>query len=644
MLNGGFGGVDVGRTADRRYTLTHALVGRARRKKGTFMRKFTALAVFSSVLMTGIQPWAAETRPEVSVVVQSIGVPSAIVETIATTLDHLRDSLPDTAFVFEHVDRDELVARLDAATPSTLFITDAVTFSEWEREGRAVAVASMKNPRALDAAHTTGAAFIVRSDRTDLTSVASLKDRRLEATGRSAYESYLIGMHEIRRIFGKEPFFSEEVFSGPPSEQVVHDVVAGKADVGVVEACLLETMEVQGNIRPGELRVLGERRSRDLQCRHSTELYPGWVMGLTAAVMPPSTEARRFARDVAQALASVPRVGSTFEWAPPPETESLKSLIADLPVVGTAADLRAFVRAYGPYAAAAAAFILAMVLHSIYVGYLVRRRTAELERAVTEKEELRERVDEEKERMATLERAGIAGQLSGMIAHELTQPLSSIVNYARGLRIRLKRGTLAPDVLEEALGKIAEQGMSASEIVNRVRGYAKNGATEESVLDLGAVLREAVRRFRAIRPDAPEPEVSAEDGVLVEGREMEIRLLIHNLLKNADEASRKSIGPRIWVSVTGHGRTAKLTVTDNGPEVSSGALEKMFEPLRTTKAGGLGLGLAICRGIAEAHGGSIRAEKDPQGRLSFVLELPRLAGAPNPSAALDFEGREGESS
>ena len=565
---------------------------------------------------------------EIRVAVQTIGESAAIVETAATTLDHLRDELPGRRFILEYYDRTELSAVVRAAREPILFLTDAVTFAGLEKSDAVRAVASMKEPHALDAEHTAGAAFIVRADREDLKSLSDLRGQTAEAAERSANESYIIGMHEIRRIFGEAPFFGETKLVAALSEVVVHDVAARQADVGIVEACLLEEMEAKGNIPRGLLRVVGERSSRDLRCRHSTELYPGWVLGLALPSEAGANDlASKWIAELAPVLATVPKLAGTYEWTAPSDSQAVAALLEEWLRGEKEFDFPAFIRAYGPYAAVAGLVFLAVLLHGFYVSWLVRRRTRELERAMREKETLRRLADEERERMSTLERAGIAGQLSSMIAHELTQPLNAVVNYARGLRIRHSRKRLDDSTLDETLARISDQGMMASEIVNRVRGYAKNGETKDERCDLARLLAQSVERFRLARPQAPRPVILSADSAPVEGHPMELSLLIHNLLKNADEACRGVPNPRIEAAVTTEAELVRLTVSDNGPEISGEALSRLFEPLHTTKAGGLGLGLSICRSIAESHGGRIEAAKDASGRLTFVLELPRAKSA-----------------
>lgn len=561
-------------------------------------------------------------RPETRVAVQSMGESTAIVETIATTLDHLRFELPHREFLLDYYDRSELPEAVRMSEPGLLFITDPATFSTLSADGSVQAVASMKEQHALDAAHTAGAAFIVRSDRTDLRTLSDLRGFRAEAAQNTAGESVMIGMHEILRIFGEKPFFDEVTYIPDLSEQVVHDVAAGKVDVGIVEACLLEEMEAHGNLARGVIRVVGERNSRDLACRHSTDLYPGWVLGITKEKGGLSDESKSLAADLMPALATVPKLSGIFEWTAPSSTDAFGTLLAELQHAEKEVGLADFMEKYRNWVLAAVLCFLAVFLHGIYVSRLVAKRTEELKRVMTEREKLRRVADEEREKMSTLERAGIAGQLSSMIAHELTQPLNAVVNYARGLRIRFQRGTLDADTLTETLDRISEQGMTASEIVNRVRGYAKNGETAVERCELGRLLDEAVARFKRARPDAPTPVVRKTCPAYVEGHPLELSLLIHNLLKNADEACRGVDAPVIEATVDVEGVSALLKVSDNGPEIVEETLERLFEPLHTTKTGGLGLGLSICRSIAEAHGGRIAAHKAPSGHLVFTVTLP----------------------
>ena len=556
-----------------------------------------------------------------TVAAQTAGSPSAVVETIALTLDHLRDELPDEEFELRYVDGKELTESV-LTKKSAFFITDSATFFALGKTGGAWALAMMKNPLASDTSHTTAAAFVVRASRTDLQSLASLQGKAAVAVEPDAFESYRIGMAELRRVFGDQPVFSRETFTHAPVERVVHEIAAGRGDVGIVDACLLEQMEETGAIPKGLLRVVGEKHSSDLRCRHSTELYPGWVFGVALPREALSEEQSLSVRKISEKLFTVPRLASSMQWATPSDTSELRALFEALGRIPREEVTWKLVwRQYGHWFFLFMAVIAALLAHHIYVNRLVRLRTAELTEALERQKKLENDVAREKERFNAMERAGVAGQMSSMIAHELQQPLGSIANYARGIRIRLDERTLEEGALRNAVEKIAAQSELAAGIVKKVRGYVKHPAPAHRLCDLGDILRDSVRRFEISHPGAAPITVEAGGPLPVEGDPLELQLLIFNLLKNADESCRAVPAPAIAAKAFRSGG-AELSVTDNGPEVPDERLERFFVPLQSTKADGLGLGLAICQRIAEAHGGRLSVAKDRERCLCVTLRLP----------------------
>ena len=104
-------------------------------------------------------------------------------------------------------------------------------------------------------------------------------------------------------------------------------------------------------------------------------------------------------------------------------------------------------------------------------------------------QKLQHLVNSEQEKISAMERAGIVGQLSSMIAHELQQPINAITNFSRGLRIRNERGSLDSEVLQETLQRITHQSETAAQIVNKVRAYAKQHSAEKVRVNLLALLK-----------------------------------------------------------------------------------------------------------------------------------------------------------
>ena len=203
---------------------------------------------------------------------QVIGEDRSVIETIATTLDHLREEISDEFFELNYLAKEDLLKKTKD-NPAFFFITDAVTFAALSEAG-AWAVAAMKHPLAIDSSHTSGAAFITRKDRTDINSLTDLQDKKIVGMSPTSSLSYLIGLRELQRIFGPGHFSKEVSFSGAPIEKVVHEILEGRGDVGIIDACLLERMERDGNITPDSLKVISPRDSSDLRCRHSTVCIP----------------------------------------------------------------------------------------------------------------------------------------------------------------------------------------------------------------------------------------------------------------------------------------------------------------------------------------------------------------------------------
>ena len=212
-----------------------------------------------------------------------------------------------------------------------------------------------------------------------------------------------------------------------------------------------------------------------------------------------------------------------------------------------------------------------------------------------------------------------------MVAHELKQPLGVIGNYAGSLLRRLKRGDAVPNAtLIEALEEIVRSDMSAADIVDRIRRYAKTGGIERRErceTDLVEAVAQAVRKESRqaqsridFRPSASRPAVDMDA--------LEVTLVAANLIRNALEATAASPQSRVTVTVSSEAGHALLTIEDDGPALSDEAFDRLadFRSVGvTTKPDGLGLGVAIIRSLLEAQGASLAFERRlPQGIAARV--------------------------
>ena len=231
---------------------------------------------------------------------------------------------------------------------------------------------------------------------------------------------------------------------------------------------------------------------------------------------------------------------------------------------------------------------------------------------------------DERERAATSLRRSLrlaaAGEMAGALAHEVNQPLTALANYGRSALVVLEREDERAR-LRAIIGKMLAEAERAAEVVRRLRDFFRAGTTRLEALPVEELVA-AVRRIGASvigeRPVALEVRGDASLAPLYVDR-LQVELVLRNLIANSVDAVQMRDGGRIEVSVGPEDpRRVRIVVADNGPGVPAANRESVFEPLVSGKPTGMGLGLAVSRAIAEAHGGSLEAREGG----TFHLILP----------------------
>jgi C4-dicarboxylate-specific signal transduction histidine kinase len=223
-------------------------------------------------------------------------------------------------------------------------------------------------------------------------------------------------------------------------------------------------------------------------------------------------------------------------------------------------------------------------------------------------------------------RVSALGELTASLAHELNQPLSAILNNAEVAQRLLEASV--PDIAEtrEILKDIVADDKRAADVIRRLRALLKKGELEHAPLDLNGVVDEVAQLVRndVVIRNVPMSLDLATGLPRVRGDRVQLQQVALNLVLNGLEAMREVNGrdPALVIRTSTADATVTVAIEDSGTGIETQDVERIFQPLYTTKTEGLGMGLAIARTIIDAHGGQLRASNNVAGGATFEFTLP----------------------
>ena len=269
---------------------------------------------------------------------------------------------------------------------------------------------------------------------------------------------------------------------------------------------------------------------------------------------------------------------------------------------------------------------------------------------ITERKRLEERERHQTDSMAHQARLTMLGEVASALAHQLNQPLTSITGYAAGVKRLLERAGQPDARLVDAMTRLGDQAAEAGRIVKRIREFLTRRSPQRETMDLGeaahralALLARELRRLQLHVEWAVAPNLAKVDAdpVLIEQ-------VVLNLVRNAcDEmAGVPAAQRRLRISISRAGTSAtpgasdaegflRLDVDDAGPGLRGRSVEQLVTPFYSTKPEGMGMGLAICRSIIEAHHGAFDATASSFGGARFSFTLPVAGAWPSSGLPLD---------
>ncbi len=232
--------------------------------------------------------------------------------------------------------------------------------------------------------------------------------------------------------------------------------------------------------------------------------------------------------------------------------------------------------------------------------------------------------------LAHIDRVNILGEMATGIAHEINQPLSAISMYAQSCLRYLDAGNPKPDRLRDALEKLSQQAHRAGAVIEHMQQFARQKETDREQFNCNSLIRQVVS---LADPDAVMRKIDIvldldEHPCLALGDRVQIEQVILNLLRNGME-SMESVncehGNQIVLSTRYDSDTVTITVSDSGPGVSAKAAELLFQPFKSTKKMGMGIGLTICQSIVQAHGGELDFTNNKEHGATFRFTLPHFS-------------------
>ena len=543
------------------------------------------------------------------------------VQTFGPTMEHLRKVIPQYEIKSVELSFEKLQKAIKAGELD-FFIAPSGFFAYVAESAGARHIATRHPQGAKDPSKSVGSVFVVRANDSRFNNLSDLVKVSVAATDSNSFDGWISALGELLlQNLDPKKMFSGITYTGYGIPDVASMVLNKQVDVGILKTCDLEQFERDGTIAKGALRVLNPKNDSSISCRVSTDLYPDVVF----ASLPKADS--NLVKTVSVGLLTMEQTRGGDSWGFASDFTPVSSLYRSLEI-GPYEYLKetgftGFAKRYRHYLYGLAALLILILLYTASVRRIVSLRTRDLTIALKEKDKAEKEARESRENLFQLEKAGVVSELSAMFAHEAHQPIASLINYADGLKLYLK-GKSEDPLVQEALSEISTQADRLSKIIQRVRTYAKRQHHEVKKENLSEIIDRALVSFRRSSiSTGVDVEVKAPVTANLLADALELELLIVNLLKNAAAACRDSQDKIINVQLSEATNEWMLSVSDHGQVISDKLLSQLSHPTKSL-SDGLGLGLSICRLIAESHGGKLTFKPNTPKGLVVTLHLPKV--------------------
>ena len=536
----------------------------------------------------------------------------------------------DKFLVLKFLDR-ETISDMLADGEIDFLISESDFYASLAFEDKIKAIAMLWRAQAKSPSYSAASTIVVNAENEKIYTLTDIAtgSYRVAATSSDSFAGFTIAKEPFaEKNLSWQAAFKNIVFTSNRNPlEVLNAVKTGNADVGIVPACFIEQVMIRNQAHLSDYRVINPQPVTEMACQHSTNTYPSLMVSYRNGVDS------NYILDMTNTLLGLKLPFGTT-WSMPENTRELYDLMYHLRIgpynnVTYSAIYRTFSENRTIFITAIF-LIVAGFFYNLIISVEVASRTKALKRALAEKDRISKQQEQTNEYISRLERTGIVGQMSSMIAHELKQPLATVSNYSRGLLRRIERGSADKDTIVKILKEIEYHTERANDIVDHVRSYAKPHEVKREEHDLRDIVAKTVATFEKSGRTTVPVIVEGERHALVEADDWEIELALLNLLKNSADAfteihpaMRDEDEDVIRIRIEDHEDTWWIRVIDNAKLVDESFTEQFFQKLETTKSHGLGLGLSIVSSLAERHAGRVWAEPNPGRGVIVTIELPK---------------------
>lgn len=467
---------------------------------------------------------------------------------------------------------------------------------------------------AQNTSSSTGSAILVRND-SKITTPHQLIGTTVGAVNPNAFGGYLLGYKALRDSGLRPEKDFRMRFTGFPADALLYLLREDVIQAAIVPVCLLENMDSEGLIKKSAFRVLLQKNV-SFPCLTSTALYPDWSFAALPNVRDELADA------VARALIN-PAENQPLRWGAPASTSDVETLLRDLnqhpEQKQLGLSIKSWVIEHQFLLGLIFVALLLAVVNYIWVICLVNRRGRALAKA---NETLRAQ-------QLALEQAGrmsVLGEMASGFAHELNQPLSAIRMYAQGCLVRLPQ-TQEQQALREAINNIDSQAMRGGNIISNLRNWATSGRWPDKTASTWStinVISTAERVIAMLQHPGVALNITGDKNASLSLPPVLLEQVFANLISNALQAGATAI----WIDVANLSEQIAICIQDNAGGIDPSQLESAFQPFKSTRPDGMGLGLVVCQRLLRSVNGDMQLTNQiaPDMRAGLLVKMTLPVG------------------